>query len=244
MDLINIVFFLVLIKAELVFSECDTYLKCVGSFFDTFYDDANDFDVNNTSVTVPEFENVGLDGVNLFNILSNVYDFLKDEVTNGFQFGPPTNIFHKPSNDTNIYVRTIIIKDFDNIKENVPTDDIKQNLNLTLTYLEPSKIEIIPVKANDSLKNENKAINNLQMDEYNKKIRENEIPDTEFDLNYDTDDNTTDYPIIDYVELYKDTTNEYIDIQVETTTLSNIATRDDFKHDNATTKNGEVSTLL
>lgn len=46
-------------------------------------------------------------------------------------------------------------------------------------------------------------------------VKSNEVGIDEFDDYYDLEhDNTTDYPIIDYVDLYKDTTNELTDVFV------------------------------
>ncbi|CAH0715099.1 unnamed protein product, partial [Brenthis ino] len=217
---------IVLIKGIVGNSECDTYIKCVGSFFDIFFGVPDVININDTDsdIAVPGFENINVASINLHNILESVSSFLKEEVTNGFQFGNPINALRNASSDTTIYVKIIPINvDVENIKED---SDIVSEINSTDTYFQPNtKTEIVLPKQNKINKNNTQQRKNINKTK--KKIQENEIPNTEFAMYYDTDDNSTDYPIIDYIELYKDTTNEYVEIKIETSTMSHLMSKNE-----------------
>lgn len=242
MNLTVLICVIVLIKGIVGNSECDTYIKCVGSFFDNFFGVPDVININDTDsdIAVPGFENVNVESVNLYNILESVSSFLKEEVTNGFQFGNPINFLRDGSNDTTIYVKIIPIDvDVENIKED---RDIVSEINVTDTYIQPdTKIEIVVPKQNDTIKNNTQQRKNINRT--NKKIQENEIPDTEFAMYYDIDDNSTDYPIIDYVELYKDTTNEYVEIKIETSTMNHLMSKNE-TYENISDNSIFVSKLL
>ncbi|XP_046972655.1 uncharacterized protein LOC124539336 isoform X1 [Vanessa cardui] len=218
--------FFVLVKVIGVKSECDSYLECLGSFFDSFF--LGQTNINLTTVTdiaVPGFDNVNLERENLQDILSGVSSFLGEELESGISFETPINIFQNVNNDTAIYVKTIKITDnIDNInEEDIPFD--YGNTNKTVELINSSNIDtidfikpffnlnvtkIIPVN-NIKVVNQTKSIKD---DKLIKNINENEISDIDdYGIYYENNDNSTDYPIIDYIDLYKDTTNEYIDIK-------------------------------
>ncbi|XP_041972368.1 serine protease gd-like isoform X2 [Aricia agestis] len=75
---------------------------------------------------------------------------------------------------------------------------------LKITFITRSEI-LVPVNFNTTLFPQIK----IEHYEPERDQRENEISDVDFQEYYDfNEDNSTDYPIIDYIDLYKDTTNE------------------------------------
>lgn len=100
----------------------------------------------------------------------------------------------------------------------------KQDDNIDLTTIKPSESS----DRNSHPKLSNAVIYNItKVQEFNDiiNVRENEILNESFELDYEMDDNATDYPIIDYIDLYKDTTNEnvvYIPTEIPTNVISGV----------------------
>ncbi|CAH2098489.1 unnamed protein product [Euphydryas editha] len=219
------VLILVFINVVVVRSECDSYFECLGSFFDNFFVENSNFNVTEDSdVVVPGFDNVYLEEENLRNILSDVSSFLKEELGSNHSFGTPINIYKNIDNKTSIYVKTITIDDaLENIDEeyfelepkNTSTEiDSFQSANTFVDdsiepYIELNEPELLRVNEDDNI---NYKLTNYNVNKGPKRVHENEIHDTYFEIYDNIDDNSTDYPVIDYIDLYKDTTNEYIDI--------------------------------
>lgn len=105
-------------------------------------------------------------------------------------------ITNKPKEFTNTKTSTEYISE-------KPEENIKTDLKYsTITEL-PSFIEI-----NDNFAPIVKPFKKISYKDFIKDIKANEIS-LNYDSYYDSlDDNSTDYPVIDYIDLYKDTTNE------------------------------------
>lgn len=219
------------INVVLVNSECDSYFECLGSFFDSFFVDDSNFNITNGSgVVVPGFDNVHIEDENLKTILSGVSSFLKEELGRNHSFGTPINVYKNIDNKTSIHVKTVIIDDaLDNIdeeyfapepKDTSVEDDSFQSANAFVDdSVEPYVSDYLEstVDDDDRLRVTEDGDIDYQLSNYktNKipnRVHENEIPDTYFETDDDIDDNSTDYPVVDYIDLYKDTTNEYIEI--------------------------------
>lgn len=219
------------INVVLVKSECDSYFECLGSFFDSFFVDDSNFNITNGSgVVVPGFDNVHIEDENLKTILSGVSSFLKEELGRNHSFGTPINVYKNIDNKTSIHVKTVIIDDApDNIdeeyfapepKDTSVEDDSFQSANAFVDdSVEPYVSDYLEstVDDDDRLRVTEDGDIDYQLSNYktNKipnRVYENEIPDTYFETDDDIDDNSTDYPVVDYIDLYKDTTNEYIEI--------------------------------
>lgn len=220
-----------IINVVLVKSECDSYFECLGSFFDSFFVDDSNFNITKGSgVVVPGFDNVHIEDENLKNILSDVSSFLKEELGRNHSFGTPINVYKNIDNKTSIHVKTVIIDDaLDNIdeeyfapepKDTSVEDDSFQSANAFVDdSVEPYVSDYIEstVDDDDRLRVTEDGDIDYQLSNYktNKipnRVHENEITDTYFETDDDIDDNSTDYPVVDYIDLYKDTTNEYIEI--------------------------------
>ncbi|XP_023942322.1 uncharacterized protein LOC112048869 [Bicyclus anynana] len=231
------IIFIAILAVSTVKSECVTYVECLGSFFGSFFSNHKSF-VTETqvgNVTVPGFETVKVGDEDLNNLLSGVSDFVKKELDGNINFGPQLNIFQNIGNNTAIFVKSITINNnfgdhnhgstFKNmslketIQERLPTDTLDA---LSFTTSNPFSSNIT-------------SINELLIDKLKNKVKENEILDAVDPLELydemDNDDNSTDYLHIDYLEMYKDTTNEYTDIKpTESTT-------DTYKFNNYITEN-------
>ncbi|XP_064074756.1 coagulation factor X-like isoform X1 [Vanessa tameamea] len=227
MKLKVMLFFYVLVKVIAVKSECDSYLECLGSFFDNFFLGHTNFNLTKVrDIFVPGFHDVNLEKENLQNVLSGVSSFLGEELESGVSFETPTNIFQNVNNNTAIYVKTIKINDnIDDINaEEIPLDSnatretiesINSSNTDTIDFIKPyvnlNISKIVPI---NNINVVNHTTINLIDDKLIKNIDENEISDIDdYGIYYENNDNSTDYPVIDYIDLYKDTTNEYVDIK-------------------------------
>lgn len=201
-------------------SECDTYFECIGSFFDNFFSNNKNFKTETevSNITVPGFDTLKIDSDNLRNLLSSVSGFIQDELNGNVSFGPQLNVFKNKGNSAAIYVKSITINNnfgyhnYQNISKNNSNKTIDQEIfNSNLSNSSN------PTKTIFSTRNNIQGFEDAENDKHNKKIVNNEIfeDDDPLGLYYDTDedDNSTDYLKIDYLEMYKDTTNEYIDVK-------------------------------
>lgn len=219
------------INIAFVKSECDSYFECLGSFFDSFFVDDSNFNITKGSgVVVPGFDNVHIEDENLKNILSGVSSFLKEELGRNHSFGTPINIYKNIDNKTSIHVKTVIIDDaLDNIdeeyfapepKDTSVEDDSFQSANAFVDdSVEPYVSDYLEstVDDDDRLRVTEDGDIDYKLSNYNtnkrpNRVHENEITDTYYETDDDIDDNSTDYPVVDYIDLYKDTTNEYVEI--------------------------------
>ncbi|XP_050356526.1 putative uncharacterized protein DDB_G0282133 isoform X1 [Nymphalis io] len=228
---VAIFFCCLLVKVNAFKSDCDSYLECLGSFFDNFFLGRTNYNLTEVSdIVVPGFDNVNLEKENLNNILSGVSGFLGEELDSDTRFGSPINIFQNVNNNTSIYVKTITIHDnTDNIDSEdiiIDSDSISKTIEPinsstieTTAFIKPLvKINITKIVPINSYNTVNQTNNNSNGEKLKQNVNENEIPDIDdYGINYDNNDNSTDYPIIDYIDLYKDTTNEYIEIKTTPT---------------------------
>lgn len=172
-----------------IYCECDTYNKCLNSFVNSFFK-ANYFEPSEVQRDVIDFS-----GENINKILSGVSGFLKDEIKGITGLDSEYHSINK-SDGTAIFVKTFTVDDrnfnFDDDEELINTTNTEYIINDHLTTETNYIIE------ENSLEKEPKSLNPIF-----------EI-DNIIDIDYDNEDNSTDYPIIDYIDLYKDTTNEYV----------------------------------
>ncbi|XP_045518612.1 brain-specific serine protease 4-like [Pieris brassicae] len=83
--------------------------------------------------------------------------------------------------------------------------------NLNLDYDEEAiNINNIVYNIKDHLTTEKKYIFDDSLEKERKSFDPTFEINNIIDIDYDNEDNSTDYPIIDYIDLYKDTTNEYV----------------------------------
>ncbi|CAG5052450.1 unnamed protein product [Parnassius apollo] len=105
----------------------------------------------------------------------------------------------------------------------ISNDDKIESRNILGSYISNNSTINMTEKTNNITKN---LINIFHSEYADNIIKENKVDLEEFVDYYDfADDNTTDYPIIDYIDLYKDTTNELVQVFV---TNSNIEKNSDY----------------
>ncbi|CAK1589489.1 unnamed protein product [Parnassius mnemosyne] len=198
--LVLVVFRLVEIK-----SECNNYFKCLSAFLKYFIDDNQKYDItiniNNQNKTLQ------ITLKNLDKFIKHVIDLLNVNIEDHEETLNNSETIEHIDKKTTTYVKSIS-KDKTNKISNI------ESSNLIGTYI-----------SNKNTMNMTAKIKNITKHEIN--IFHSKSEDLEeFVEYYDfTDDNTTDYPIIDYIDLYKDTTNELV--QVFKANYSNIENRSD-----------------
>lgn len=186
--------------------DCDKYIECFGEFLTALFTDIHSEDdkTNITDYNRTEIIDLTDHAESIDTVLSDITSLIENIGKNVIK----TNVIQHNSNNTIIVVKTFEVGDdfkksepdekFASTTDAITTDiNILEELNLSdaTTPSSPIRIEgdvkVIPLK-ND---------------------KENEIltdPDIIDSLNSD-DENFTDYPNIDYVEIYKDTTNENVE---------------------------------
>lgn len=148
--------------------------------------------------------------------LTSAVPVLYTDSTSTFTFSTRTPIELKNDFSTTVLTSTekvgIIIKDDENIVQNKEINDV-------LTTIKPMDLT---VKGSQFKQPKPVTYNITSAQKFNDiiNIEENEISNESFE-DYEIEDNATDYPIIDYIDLYKDTTNENI-IYIPTETPTNI----------------------
>ncbi|XP_045507194.1 uncharacterized protein LOC123703288 isoform X1 [Colias croceus] len=199
----------------MVSCECDNYASCLNIFVNNFFKNVNYFEPVQTTDDTLDFIDFGKENIN--KILSGVSGFLKDEVKGTLDLDTEHHSITQ-NNGTKIFIKTFVINEEPNFDlEDAIFDDAYLNESNKETDEQISKNvdSTEDVKINDSVSTENipKKINSTieKTTQSPKHIEENEIPD----VDYNFDDNSTDYSNIDYIELYKDTTNEYIGFTTE-----------------------------
>ncbi|CAG9568547.1 unnamed protein product [Danaus chrysippus] len=214
---------------ELTAKETDDVEILPGIFYGKEYLELVNTEVSD--VDVPDFENVNLESESVDAILKFISNLFEEFVAD-FDLSSQFNVVRNNSNKTTIFIKTFETDKLNETFENA----IENKKNVNVTYLNTTNkskdAEVnteLPTKEHFgatimSGKNETKklrveTLHNpvLDVNELSKKVKENEILDTD-SIDYDLIDNSTDYPIIDYIDLYKDTTNE--DVNMKTTVLT------------------------
>ncbi|XP_050676038.1 uncharacterized protein LOC126972974 isoform X1 [Leptidea sinapis] len=193
--------------------QCDTYYACLSSFVENFFKNSSYFLPTNIESKNQNSElDFNTDDIN--KIISGVSGFLRDEVNGTVNLDSDFSSFRSNDKST-IVVKSFIIgnpinelqDDFDYYEndseniENLTEKDLTNKIiqpqkeNLTNIFINKTVIEyIIPLNEDNS----------GFVKDIPKSVFDNEIL-----IEYYDEDNATDYPIIDYVDIYKDTTNEY-----------------------------------
>lgn len=196
-------------------SDCDGYVECFNSFFTNFFSksDANVEYINATKNLPENFVEVkDLQISELDKVLSEISSFIQQDITEQLRIQSDAAVFENVNPKTKIYVKSfsynnpgnIVLPNFDdiNFKEESNTENNKENENTAAVEDVSSSFSATPQTTTKS--------DDIKKIEDQKDISENEIPLSDDMLSYydSVEDNSTDYPIIDYVELYKDITNE------------------------------------
>ncbi|XP_072946410.1 uncharacterized protein [Epargyreus clarus] len=225
-------------------SECDSYFSCVGSFFGEFFNQKDKLpSLDSVIAKNSKQDNIGVDDKELDRILLDVSSFLKEELEVHPDTDLKTMVFRNVLNQTAIYVKTFDIpagylEDSDEIEEEDSISRPFEKFEFVKTSLENKTIaesstntdgiddtdiiEVTPKETTNSVDIIATIATKTLTQNITKDVSENEI-ETQDDsyLYYDNnEDNITDYPIIDYIEFYKDTTNEYVNLELTEVPLS------------------------
>lgn len=191
-----------------VYSECDNS-KCAADIVSDILKDTTAIENIDIKLEVPKFKQIKNVAVeDLSKILLHLKNWFENQLND-------TNFeFQHVSNKTNIFVKSFDFNvDFEKGNAKIDVDlteepnDSKKQENKTLTAAvstEISKQKQIEKTKNKTEKN-NKLISKLNSEDDNELYSLEEYDTSYYDSN---EDNSTDYPIIDYVDLYKDTTND------------------------------------
>lgn len=184
--------------------ECDTYFECLNSFVNNFFNQVNYFEPK-------EIDNEEVDfGKDVNKILSDVSEFLEDELRGTLDLDSDYHSLNK-NNGSVLFVKTFIINNnqYDHNLNDIIDDGNKESTNKTTES--PYINDHLTTEINSTDLDKSKIYEHIQEIIHpitEKNIEENIIPDTD---DYG-EENATDYPIIDYIEIYKDTTNEYVEL--------------------------------
>lgn len=219
------------VKVIPVYSECDTYFGCIQDTLFGSFINLNATETQVSDIDVPGFENVNLESDSVDTILKHISDLFEEFVAD-YNLSSQFDVVRKNSNKTSIFVKTIETDKFN--ETFVKNIEDKKNTNVTHSNTTnkskdaeentelPTKEQFRVIKMNEKNKTKKIKVETLHkpvldVNELSKKVTENEILDID-SIDYDLIDNSTDYPIIDYIDLYKDTTNE--DVNMRTTVLT------------------------
>ncbi|OWR50854.1 transmembrane protease [Danaus plexippus plexippus] len=226
-DILLVIF----VKVIPVYSECDTYFGCIQDTLFGSFINLNATETQVSDIDVPGFENVNLESDSVDTILKHISDLFEEFVAD-YNLSSQFDVVRKNSNKTSIFVKTIETDKFN--ETFVKNIEDKKNTNVTHSNTTnkskdaeentelPTKEHFRVIKMNEKNKTKKLKVETLHkpvldVNELSKKVTENEILDID-SIDYDLIDNSTDYPIIDYIDLYKDTTNE--DVNMRTTVLT------------------------
>ncbi|KAL4709571.1 hypothetical protein ACJJTC_007302 [Scirpophaga incertulas] len=218
---------------------CDHYINCLSDLLQDFFDYYNMTDGNFDSVENPtKYTEVDDTGEQVEKILTDVTELVK-EVAGGVE-------------------KTSQVKEFDNARVYVKTFDIDNNENedkrtTELNFIESSTInedllvtltEYVTVQPITS-----SGVIPMKSDTENEIIEDAYYKDTPYDAYNDvyekSDENSTDYPIIDYIELYKDTTNENIEYKgTEPPTVTEYSLSDEIRRRETDIENAIDNSLI
>ncbi|XP_039746781.1 coagulation factor XII-like isoform X1 [Pararge aegeria] len=221
-----------ILTVSTVKSECDTYLECLGLFFDSFFGNYKNLKTEKEvgNITVPGYNTVNFDSEDLNDLLSGVSEFIQEELDGNIKFSPQMNIFKNSGNSTAIYIKSLTINNHFGDHKNtsiisVPTETKDQSIIHSKSSYNLNVTNSAPVA--------NSNVTSSQQEKSNEKDELNEILEDVDSLYYDMDGdgNDTDYLKIDYLEMYKDTTNEYTDLKPTESTIS-IHKVNDYDKDN------------
>lgn len=189
-------------------SDCDGYFECFNSFFANFFTN-NDADVeylNTTSKNLPEdFKVKEVQISEVDKVLSDISSFIQQDISDNLKTQSNAAFFENVNPKTKVYVKTftynnpgnVFLPDFENVY-------FDHELSAKDVAVEDRLSMFSPMPPTTTKRDEIKLIPS------DKDISENEIPLSDDILTYydSVEDNSTDYPAIDYVEMYKDVTNE------------------------------------
>lgn len=206
-------------------SECDSS-KCATDIVSDILKDTSVVENIDIKLEVPNFKqikNVGVEDLNqiLFSLTSWFENRLND-----------TNfVFKHVNNKTKIFVKSFEFNvnfekgnakidvdlteeandqkdDTSNIHEEIKTSITAERLNTTAAPILTTTENLVQKQADKTKKNTeeiDRLIAKLGNEKNNDLFKLDDLDTSYYDSN---EDNSTDYPILDYVEMYKDTTNE------------------------------------
>ncbi|XP_052749481.1 uncharacterized protein LOC113513685 isoform X1 [Galleria mellonella] len=185
-------------------SECDNYLKCLGDFINNFFGKINNTtNIENNAKNFTYYEVKDVNGSEFTKIITDISSLLKNE-SDGAVTSESVLSKSYSNNQTHLIIKLFEFNDksmefeADNGTTTEPEDTIDSVQEITINV---NKSHVLTVTENVI-----KEVNNMIVNVEN--LEDNEVSFDESYFNFD-DENNTDYPNIDYIELYKDATIEY-----------------------------------
>ncbi|KAF9408648.1 hypothetical protein HW555_011738 [Spodoptera exigua] len=191
-------------------SECEDKTKCAVKAVDDILKETSIIENVDIRFEVPKFDQIKKVAINDLNqILSHLTKWFEAKL-NETSF-----VFKHKSNKTKIYVKSFDFKvDFEKGNANIDVDLTEESEERTVYMKRPVVTTTERVyqvtQPMDEIKS-TKAMKISRILDRFENEKENEIFKLdEWDTTYydPEEDNSTDYPILDYIEMYKDTTNE------------------------------------
>ncbi|XP_004924338.1 uncharacterized protein LOC101740361 isoform X1 [Bombyx mori] len=199
-----IVTWLVVFQANEISCDCDSYVECLSGFFeDFFFGDPEETEVRAQTFRTNNTEIKNINFSDLDAVLKDITEFLSEEVQSQPQ-NESDDVFKTVKAETKIYIKAF---DFGANGENADGAE-RKNENFEVVSKIPDRNTKVPI--NDGTAINAKSKNSDIIEKGSKHVGQNEIFNDELYMTYydDIDDNSTDYPAIDYAEIYKDVTVE------------------------------------
>ncbi|KAM3957235.1 serine protease gd [Aphomia sociella] len=208
-------------------SECDNYLRCLGDFIHDFFGtnkNTTDIETHTSNSTYYEVKTVNdSDFQKILNDFTSLFNNESDHHRSEFESSTITK--QTDDNKTRIIIKLFEFDDTPKgfeVNSNITTE---QTDNVDLT-------KEIPININNPI--DSPVTNNVIKDVNNLVDILESFEDNEVSLDGGYDENNTDYPNIDYIELYQDATIEY----------SNVAPTQAPKSDDVTENVKEIDNII
>lgn len=199
---------------ETVQSECEDKSKCAVKVVDDILKETSIIENVDIRFEVPKFDQIKHVAINDLNqILSHLTKWFETKL-NETSF-----VFKHKSNKTKIYVKSFDFKvDFEKGNANIDVDLTEESEDRQSETMFKKKPEVttttervyqatVPMDVPKTTKaiKISRIMDRFETDKQNEIFKLDEWDPSYYDVD---EDNSTDYPILDYIEMYKDTTNE------------------------------------
>ncbi|XP_028164574.1 uncharacterized protein LOC114355759 isoform X1 [Ostrinia furnacalis] len=194
-----------------VHCDCDQYIECFGDFLRDFFGNIHFVQTDKVNVTnsnkTLNYEFSEPEDASIDKVLSDLTSLIKQIDGNIKE----SEVLIHDQNNTKIVVRTFELDDSVKNKEHIDSEDLILTTEINLA--EDISFKDLTVTTPSESPTTEDAFKVIPLE--SKSEKDNEIND-DIDQSYEEADEkkyVTDYPDIDYIEIYKDTTNEHVSYQ-------------------------------
>ncbi|XP_059056068.1 uncharacterized protein LOC131849952 [Achroia grisella] len=183
--------------------ECDNYFKCLGNFINNFFGSINNTthsDENLKNFTYYEVKDVN--GSEFHKIVSDISSLIKGDSDKTDQ-----SVLSRSYNNNKTHILLKLFEYDESPKGFEGRTDTTTDITNNAELVQEISINVNNSTTEDIITDVNNMVDSLD----NLEDNEVSLDDSYFGID---DDNNTDYPNIDYVELYKDATIEYTVLNV------------------------------